>query len=62
MSDRETNRLERQRLIEALLNDQDAKLDELVEATKKKHANGGLIKDTRTQMCIRVLAEEELDD
>ncbi len=61
-SQKETKRVERQKLIESLLNDHDIKLDQLVEATKKKHENGGLIKDPdHYTRCIRAFTEEELD-
>ena len=65
MDRKSTARAERAKLIAALLEDQDANLEKLIDLTEKKHANGGLLKSKenyrRTQMCIQTFTEEELN-
>jgi len=62
---KETKRLQRDALIKLLEEEQDQKLEDLIEVVKEKHENGGLIKDLshykKTQICIQALTEEELD-
>ena len=42
---KETKRLQRDALIKLLEEEQDQKLEDLIEVVKEKHENGGLIKD-----------------
>ena len=63
---KKTDRLQREKQLEALETEGEACLNILINNVDQKHQNGGIFDDVahhkRTQVCMQAMTEEELED